>query len=112
MIDQNIIIEGYMEQGDSPAPKQIYDHLGGKIFMIMIGATKLIEGNRTLSFNVKQNPKDVTHVHIILVLPDLYDVEFHKIIECGTETLSESYNVCPCDLRKIISEGTGLEIQI
>jgi len=101
-----------MERGDLAAPQKIYDQLGGKKFMIMIGATKLIEGNRTLSFNVKQNPKDVTHVHIILVLPDLYDVEFLKIIECGTETLSESYNVCPGDLRKIITAETGIEIHI
>jgi hypothetical protein len=72
-----------MQQEDMTAPQIIYDQLGGKRFMIMIGATKLIEGNRTLSFNVKRNPKDVTHVHIILDIPDLYDVEFLKVSDCG-----------------------------
>jgi hypothetical protein len=101
-----------MQQEEMTAPQIIYDQLGGKRFMIMIGATKLIEGNRTLSFNVKRNPKDVTHVHIILDIPDLYDVEFLQVSDCGTETLRESYNVCPYDLRKIITEGTGLEIHL
>ncbi|GEM_PF-5810172 len=54
----------------------------------------------------------VTHVHIIPDLPDVYDVEFLKVSDCGTETLSESYNVCPGDLRKTITEGTGLEIHL
>jgi hypothetical protein len=95
---------------DLPVPELILKQLGGKRFMIMIGATKLFEGNRTLSFNVKRNPKGVPHVHIVLDLPDLYDVEFLKVSDCGgTETLSESYNICPGDLRKIIAEGTGLE---
>jgi hypothetical protein len=57
-------------------------------------------------------PQDITHVHIILDLPDLYDVELLNISDCGTETLSESYNVCPGDLRKIITEGTGFEIHL
>lgn len=102
-----------MEQEDMQAPQKIYDQLGGKRFTDKIGATKIIEGNRTLSFNVKRNPKGVTHVHIVLDLPDLYDVEFLKVSDCGgTETLSESYNVCPGDLRKIITEGTGLESRL
>jgi hypothetical protein len=97
---------------DMTAPELIYDQLGGKSFMIMIGATNLIEGNRTLSFNVKRNPKGITHVHIVLDLPDLYDVEFLNVSDCETVTLGEFYNVCPGDLRKIITDGTGLEINL
>jgi len=94
------------------APELILKQLGGKRFTDKIGVTKLIEGNRTLSFNVKQNPKGVTHVHIVLEFPDLYDVKFLKVCDFGTETLHESYNIHPDDLRKIIADGTGLDTHL
>ena len=78
----------------------------------MIGEANIIEGNRTLSFHVKRNSKDVTHVHIVLEFPDLYDVKFLKVSNAGVETLHESYNIHPDDLRKIIAKGTGLDTHL
>lgn len=101
-----------MEQKEISASQIVYDQLGGKRFMVKVGAKKMIQGNTTLSFDVKKNPKDVTHVHIIIVFPDIYDVEFLKRYDYETEILSASYNVCAEDLHKIIEEGTGLEIHL
>jgi hypothetical protein len=104
--------EANMETEEISTPKLIYKLLGGKEFFGIIGAKHVIEGVRTLSFKVKKNPKDVSHVHVIREFPELYDVEFLKAGNNGIETLEEAFNVVPDALRRTVAGGIGYKIFI
>jgi hypothetical protein len=112
MIKHNTINEGNMEQEDMTVPEYILEQLGGKRFGSMIGTTNLIEGKNSLSFKVMQNPKEVTHLHIVLNEFDLFDVEFLNVSNAGVETLTKINSVYPDNLQRVFAYGTGLEIHL
>jgi hypothetical protein len=112
MIEQKTINEGYMEQEDMTAPEFILEQLGGNRFENMIGATNIIEGKNLLSFKVMQNPKEVSHLHIVLNELDLFDVEFLNVNNAGVETLTKINSVYPDNLQRVFNYGTGLDIHL
>jgi hypothetical protein len=102
--------EFYEKQEMATAPQMIYDHLGGKKFMIQIGATDIREGISTLSFKIKKNPNDIRYINIMLNELDRFDVEFLKVKNYEVNTLKELYNIHPNDLHNTISHETGIAV--
>ena len=88
----------------------IYDHLGGKKFMIQIGATDIREGISTLSFKMKKNLNNISYIIITLNELNKYNVDFLKVKNYEVKILKELYNIHSNDLQKRISEETGIAV--
>lgn len=90
--------------------QMIYEHLGGKDFMIKIGAKKMIKGVSTLAFKIRKNPNKINYINVILNELHQYDIEFLKVDNYEVVTLNELYNIHPDNLLKSISEETGIMV--
>ena len=92
--------------------------LGGA--KVMIGAKNLIaganeKGNPYLSFGLMKNPKKITHIRIVYTPNDLYTVQGFRYPSNPAKVKPEDYNpvveeydVYASDLRRVISNLTGL----
>jgi hypothetical protein len=106
----NQIHEIFSNQQTGTVPQIIFDHLGGKNFMIQIGATDIREGISTLSFKLKKNLNNISYIIITLNEVNKYDVDFLKVKNYEVKILKELYNIHSGDLQKRISEETGIAV--
>lgn len=100
----------------------IREQIGHQAF-VMMGAKNLLGGDSHLQFKIGANGKKVTHVTVTLTSNDLYTVRFDKVTKIGfnaksgavtggVKTLQEVEGVDVGQLRRIISEGTGLYLSL
>jgi hypothetical protein len=109
-VKSNQINENFSDNETGTASQMIYDHLGGKNFMIQIGATDIREGISTLSFKMKKNLNNISYIIITLNELSKYDVDFLKVKNYEVNILKELHNIHSNDLQKRISEETGIAV--
>jgi len=79
----------------------------GKMALMMLGATNLMEHENELSFNIRGSSKS-NHIKITLNGKDLYDLEFGILANGEYKVVSEVSDVYNDNLNEVIKEHTGL----
>jgi hypothetical protein len=108
--------------GMSNVANIIAEQIGNRAFAMM-GAKNLLGGPSHLQFKIGTNGKKVTHVTVTLTADDLYTVRFDRVTKIGfnaktgavtggVKQLQEVERVDVGQLRRIISEGTGLYLSL
>lgn len=90
----------------------ILAQLGGGKFLAMTGARNLMAGERDLSFRIGRNPRNVTHVRIMLNQWDEYEVEFIDTRRMRYLVRGAFSHVEAAQLRPIFMRETGLEVSL
>jgi len=92
----------------------ILEQLGGRRFLAMTGAKRLLAHPSALSFRLPSNfaKKGINYVRIELNLMDFYDITFSRVR--GTEIIhEEQLRDVDCEqLRGVFTSTTGLETSL
>lgn len=92
--------------------KTILEQLGGNRFIAMTGACNLSGTETSLNFKIGRNPKNVTHIRVLLNGLDLYNVTFYRVRGTNIHVLHELENVYAEDLQGLFTEITGLNTHL
>lgn len=101
---------------DTTIAKAILEQLGGRVFLAMTGAKNLIAGENYLSFLLPGGGgftrHGINYVKVTLESSDTYTVAFSRIRGSKVATVAEHEDVYWDGLRKLVSDETGLALQM
>lgn len=86
----------------------ILNQLGGSQFVSLVEAEEIVDGGNQLTVWIRENPKRITFVRIILNRKDLYTMEFVGKRKGTYELISQCKKVKPGQLNDLFEKGTGL----
>jgi hypothetical protein len=91
----------------------IRDQLGNR-FCVMTGAKDFVGSERSLSFRIGRNIRNVTHIRITLNVADLYDVEYMSVrgTSVNRAKCQPSFGVYADRLAAEIGRVTGLAVTL
>ena len=94
---------------------EILRQLGGRKFLVMTGAKKLVGdayNGESLSFRVGKNPKGVSAILIKLNGLDLYDIQAYQIRNNQFTEKGRENNVYVEDLQQAFTRLTGINTHL
>lgn len=99
---------------DMTVANTILEQLGKQKFIVMTGARNFLGAQDSLSFRLPSNfaKKGINYIKITLSPADTYDIVMGKIRGLKFTSISETEGVYAEDLRRIISEETGLALSL
>jgi len=85
----------------------IKNQIGGKA-LFMIGAKNLAGDEKSLTFRIMRNTKQISFVRVTLEWSDTYKMEFLKVRKHTLTTIAEHTGIYSDQLNTIIEKETGL----
>jgi hypothetical protein len=103
-----------MEKTDLTIAKTILQQIGGRRFIVMTGASGFTGHKDGLAFKLPSRfaTDGINYIRIYLNPMDTYDLEFGKIWGKKYDQLKKIDGVYFEDLRRILSETTGLALSL
>lgn len=101
-----------MENQTMETAKQILRQLGGRRFIMMVGAKHIGAIDNSLRFQFMRNTSGANRCTITINAMDTYDVTFYKIFKMQSIIIKE-YNDVYCDqLQELFTAFTGLHTRL
>jgi hypothetical protein len=101
---------------DMTVSNTILEHLGGVKMIVMTGASNLLGDTYSLSFRLPSPnyaKSGINYVKVYLTpTTDMYAIEFGKIRGRKYTQIKVHEQVYACDLRRIFTEETGLQVSL
>jgi hypothetical protein len=91
----------------------IRDQLGNR-FCVMTGAKDFVGSERSLTFRIGRNIRNVSHVRVTLNVADLYDVEYISVRagKVNARKVQPSFGVYADRLAETIGDALGLYVTL
>lgn len=93
---------------DKRVAAEILNQLGGRRFIMMVGARDLVCSENMMAFKFMRNPSKANYCRITLNAMDTYKVEFIRIHGGNIKTISVFEDIYNDSLVRTFEETTGL----
>lgn len=91
----------------------IRNQLGNR-FCVMTGANTFVGSDRSLTFKIGRNARNVTHVRVTLNVCDLYDIEYLSVRagKVNARKVQASFGVYADNMANTIGDACGLAVTL